>query len=256
MTVHCFVSRNEELMIEPQELHLNCLWHSAIRNYEVFIICSSMCFIIVRRKLSMSQDRWAFSLSKEACQDLVNEKQNEFLISPGLMGQNIVLRIIRCRQLSPFLSCQTQAYHNMPVAPPDERTMPGVAMLLGAVGIGMCGYGSRQLALHHRPSTRVLHWVGTHTDASSVGTGAHAQRGPFLDATRRAAACQEIPPPSFVGQKFPWISVTVYSVEFGQLYGLSSGKCAFTRLRLKLCRPVATMRPMCSLKVRKCRCLT
>lgn len=86
MTVHCFVSRNEELMIEPHELHLNCLWHSSIRNYEVFIICSSMCFIIVRRKLSMSQDMWAFSLSKEAYQDLVNEKQNEFLISSGLVG--------------------------------------------------------------------------------------------------------------------------------------------------------------------------
>ncbi|XP_037550655.1 uncharacterized protein zgc:193593 [Nematolebias whitei] len=97
---------------------------------------------------------------------------------------------------------QTQAYHNMPVAPPDERTMPGVAMLLGAVGIGMCGYSSKQLALHHRPSTRVLHWVGTHTDAGSMGTGAHA-RSPFQDVTRRAAACQEIPPPSFVGQKFP-----------------------------------------------------
>ncbi|XP_042243893.1 uncharacterized protein zgc:193593 [Thunnus albacares] len=96
---------------------------------------------------------------------------------------------------------QTQAYHNVPVTPPAENTMPGMAMLLGAMGIGMCGYSSRQLALHHRPSTRVLQWVGTHTDASMVGTAAH--RTPLLDDTRRAGAHQEIPPPSFVGHKFP-----------------------------------------------------
>ncbi|KAM4543319.1 uncharacterized protein PAE49_019710 [Odontesthes bonariensis] len=96
---------------------------------------------------------------------------------------------------------QTQAYHNMPMTPQAEKTMPGMAMLLGAVGIGMCGYSSRQLALHHRPSARVLHRVGTHTDASSMGTAAH--RTPVLDVTRQAAAYQEIPPLSFVGQKVP-----------------------------------------------------
>ncbi|XP_011488803.1 uncharacterized protein LOC105356943 [Oryzias latipes] len=96
---------------------------------------------------------------------------------------------------------QTQAYHNTPVTAPPEKTMPGVAMLLGAVGIGMCGYSSRQLSLHHRPSTRVLHWVGTHTDASSMGVGAH--RAPALDVPRRVPACADIPPPSFVGQKIP-----------------------------------------------------
>lgn len=90
---------------------------------------------------------------------------------------------------------QTQAYHNMAVQPPAEKSVPGVAMLLGAVGIGMCGYSSRQLALHHRPSARVLQLVGTHTDASMMGTA--AQR------TRWAAGCQEIPPPSFAGQKVP-----------------------------------------------------
>uniref|UniRef100_A0A3B4UDR0 Uncharacterized protein n=1 Tax=Seriola dumerili TaxID=41447 RepID=A0A3B4UDR0_SERDU len=82
-----------------------------------------------------------------------------------------------------------------------EKTMPGMAVLLGAVGIGMCGYSSRQLALYHRPSARVLQWVGTHTDASMAGTAAH--RTPLLDVTRRANACQEIPPPSFVGEKVP-----------------------------------------------------
>ncbi|MED6235726.1 hypothetical protein ILYODFUR_010869 [Ilyodon furcidens] len=95
---------------------------------------------------------------------------------------------------------QTQAFHNMPVTPPAEKTMPGMAMLLGAVGIGMCGYSSRQLALHHRPSTRVLHWVGTHTDAGGAGMVTH--RTPVLDVTRRAPTPLEIPPPSFVGQKF------------------------------------------------------
>ncbi|TMS21687.1 hypothetical protein E3U43_015660 [Larimichthys crocea] len=68
---------------------------------------------------------------------------------------------------------QTQAYHNVSVMPPVEKTMPGMAMLLGAVGIGMCGYSSRQLALHHRPSARVLQLIGSHTDASMVGTPAH-----------------------------------------------------------------------------------
>lgn len=96
------------------------------------------------------------------------------------------------------LSFQTQAYHNGPVAAPAEKTVPGAAMLLGAVGIGVCGYSSRQLALYHRPSARVLQWVGTHTDASAV-----AQRTPIMDVSRRAGACQEIPPPSFVGQKVP-----------------------------------------------------
>lgn len=79
--------------------------------------------------------------------------------------------------------------------------MPGMAMLLGAVGIGMCGYSSRQLALYHRPSARVLQWAGTHTDAGVVGTAAHWT--PHVDVTRQAGGRQEIPPPSFVGQKVP-----------------------------------------------------
>lgn len=94
---------------------------------------------------------------------------------------------------------QTQAYHNVAVTPPAEKAMPGVAVLLGALGIGMCGYSSRQLALYHRPSVRVLQWAGTHTDATLAASA--AQRSHLLDVTRRAPACQEIPPPSFVGQK-------------------------------------------------------
>ncbi|XP_071774275.1 uncharacterized protein LOC139926433 [Centroberyx gerrardi] len=93
---------------------------------------------------------------------------------------------------------QTQAYQNVSLKPPVEKAMPRMAMLCGALGIGMCGYSSRQLALYHRPSTRVLQWAGTHTDATMA-----AHRMPFLDISHRANACQEVPPPTFVGQKVP-----------------------------------------------------
>ncbi|XP_077476312.1 uncharacterized protein LOC144089397 [Stigmatopora argus] len=107
--------------------------------------------------------------------------------------------IFRLPRLTPgyIRLLQTQAYHNVCVVRPPEKTMPGIAMLLGAVGIGMCGYSSRQLALYHRPSSRVLQRVGSYTDASAA-----AFRVPFLDVTHRAGACQEIPAPSFVGQKY------------------------------------------------------
>ncbi|XP_057715840.1 uncharacterized protein zgc:193593 [Corythoichthys intestinalis] len=110
--------------------------------------------------------------------------------------------IFRLPRLTPgyIRLLKTQAYHNVCVVRPPEKTMPGIAMLLGAVGIGMCGYSSRQLALYHRPSSRVLQSVGSYTDASMAGGSAF--RAPFLDVTHRAGACQGIPPPSFVGQKF------------------------------------------------------
>ncbi|KAM8916351.1 uncharacterized protein AB9W97_018895 [Spinachia spinachia] len=75
---------------------------------------------------------------------------------------------------------RTQAYHHVSATPAAERGMPGLAVLLGAVGIGLCGYSSRQLALYHRPSSRVLQWVGTHTDASRClpGDPARLLRGP------------------------------------------------------------------------------
>ncbi|XP_067224007.1 uncharacterized protein zgc:193593 [Chanodichthys erythropterus] len=34
-----------------------------------------------------------------------------------------------------------------------------VAVVLGALGIAMSGYSSRQLSIHHRPSTRILQWL-------------------------------------------------------------------------------------------------
>lgn len=93
---------------------------------------------------------------------------------------------------------QTQTYHNVAVTPPAQKSVPGMAMLLGAMGIGLCGYSSRQLALNHRPSTRVLKWVGPHTDAS-LATAAH--RSAHLDVPHQAGTFTEIPPPSFVSQK-------------------------------------------------------
>ncbi|KAF7655788.1 hypothetical protein LDENG_00050930 [Lucifuga dentata] len=96
----------------------------------------------------------------------------------------------------------TQAYWNASVRPSAlEKSGSGMAVLLGALGIGMCSYSSRQLALYHWPSTRVLQWAGTHTDATMMGTAAH--RSPFLDTSCQASACREIPPPAFVGQKVP-----------------------------------------------------
>lgn len=147
----------------------------------------------------MSQNWWAFCLSKETGHNLVNEKRWGFNFSriagstSWSWGVHVVPRLSHS-----LLFFQTQAYHNVAVTPPAEKTVPGMAMLLGAVGIGMCGYSSKQLALYHRPSSRVLQWIGTHTDASAV-----AHRIPVQDATRRAGACQGIPPPSFVGDKVP-----------------------------------------------------
>lgn len=40
-----------------------------------------------------------------------------------------------------------------------DLVVPKVAVVLGALGFAMSGYSSRQLAIHHRPSTRILHWM-------------------------------------------------------------------------------------------------
>uniref|UniRef100_A0A671QLS3 Zgc:193593 n=1 Tax=Sinocyclocheilus anshuiensis TaxID=1608454 RepID=A0A671QLS3_9TELE len=57
---------------------------------------------------------------------------------------------IRYLQMS-AVQTVTQRAHNLVV--------PQVAVFLGALGIAMSGYSSRQLAVHHRPSTRILHWM-------------------------------------------------------------------------------------------------
>ncbi|KAK0139941.1 hypothetical protein N1851_023141 [Merluccius polli] len=99
---------------------------------------------------------------------------------------------------------QTQAYQPVSVRPPDERALPGVALLMGTLGIGMCGYSSQQLTLYHRPSARVLQWAGTHTTTPPAAMmGGVSQRTPFLDVSRQANACMEVPPPSFAGEKVP-----------------------------------------------------
>uniref|UniRef100_A0A8C8FCP3 Uncharacterized protein n=1 Tax=Oncorhynchus tshawytscha TaxID=74940 RepID=A0A8C8FCP3_ONCTS len=78
-----------------------------------------------------------------------------------------------------------------------DLAMPRLAMFLGALGIGVCGYSSRQLALYHRPSARVLTWMDV---GSTPGKG----RAPsFMDLSQRHTVCQNIPPPSFAGQKVP-----------------------------------------------------
>ncbi|CAL1574938.1 unnamed protein product [Knipowitschia caucasica] len=76
-------------------------------------------------------------------------------------------------RLTPGYIRLLQTYHNVAVARPLQKPAPGLAMLLGAVGIGVCGYSSRQLTMNHRPSSRVLRW-----------------------------GFQEILPPSFAAQKF------------------------------------------------------
>lgn len=40
-----------------------------------------------------------------------------------------------------------------------DLAVPRVAVFLGVLGIAMSGYSSRQLAVHHRPSTRILNWM-------------------------------------------------------------------------------------------------
>lgn len=104
VTVHCIVNGNGNWVSELQEWLLNCLLGSSIRNYEVSIICSSMLFIIVKgplRKLPMSQNRWAFCLSKETDHDLVNERRWVFNLS-GIGGRTGggggLLWLIWCRQ--------------------------------------------------------------------------------------------------------------------------------------------------------------
>lgn len=56
--------------------------------------------------------------------------------------------------------------------------IPRMAMVLGALGIGMSGYSSRQLALHHSPSARVLQWMD-----EPAGGRPLAARGRFHTAT-------------------------------------------------------------------------
>lgn len=40
-----------------------------------------------------------------------------------------------------------------------DLVVPKVAVVLGALGFAMSGYSSRNLTIHHRPSTRILHWM-------------------------------------------------------------------------------------------------
>ncbi|XP_052437170.1 uncharacterized protein zgc:193593 [Carassius gibelio] len=53
---------------------------------------------------------------------------------------------------------QTSTVQTVTKRAPD-LAVPRLAVFLGALGIAMSGYSSRQLAVHHRPSTRILHWM-------------------------------------------------------------------------------------------------
>ncbi|XP_036449575.1 uncharacterized protein zgc:193593 [Colossoma macropomum] len=68
--------------------------------------------------------------------------------------------IFRLPRLTPgyIRYLQTQAMQTITYRAGDV-VMPRLAVLLGALGIGMSGYSSHQLALHHHPSARVLQWL-------------------------------------------------------------------------------------------------
>ncbi|XP_046874183.1 uncharacterized protein zgc:193593 [Hypomesus transpacificus] len=98
---------------------------------------------------------------------------------------------------------QTQAMLNMNQKARKDgvMVMPRLAVLLGALGIGMCGYSSKQLALHHRPSARFLQWTSPITD-SATSSLAQARVAPsFMELPHRSSGCQDVPPPSFAIQK-------------------------------------------------------
>uniref|UniRef100_A0A3P8X926 Uncharacterized protein n=1 Tax=Esox lucius TaxID=8010 RepID=A0A3P8X926_ESOLU len=78
-----------------------------------------------------------------------------------------------------------------------DLVMPRLALILGALGIGVCGYSSRQLALHHLPSARVLNWM----DVRSTPVKGNAPS--LSDRSGRHSVCQDIQPPAFAGGKVP-----------------------------------------------------
>ncbi|XP_055087044.1 uncharacterized protein zgc:193593 [Periophthalmus magnuspinnatus] len=93
-----------------------------------------------------------------------------------------------------------QTYQNVAVTRPVQKSVPaGMAMFMGAVGIGVCGYSSRQLTMNHQPSSRVLKWAGNMPSDLRVPTAGY--RSPPLDVPRRSGAYHGISPPSFVAQK-------------------------------------------------------
>lgn len=74
-------------------------------------------------------------------------------------------------------------------------------MFMGALGIGMCSYSSKQLALHHRPSTRVWHWAGAHGESTSSSLAHRLPAPALMDLSRRPSISQDIQPPTFAVDK-------------------------------------------------------
>ncbi|KAL6486717.1 hypothetical protein MHYP_G00061090 [Metynnis hypsauchen] len=63
----------------------------------------------------------------------------------------------RLPRVSPgyFRYLKTQAVQSVEVRG-DATVSPRWAVLLGAVGLGLSGYSSRQLTIHHKPCPRTL----------------------------------------------------------------------------------------------------
>ncbi|KAK7142353.1 hypothetical protein R3I94_011887 [Phoxinus phoxinus] len=60
-----------------------------------------------------------------------------------------------------------------------DLVVPRLAVVLGALGFAMSGYSSRQLTIHHRPSTRILHWMSKPANVDSPGSpSARARQAP------------------------------------------------------------------------------
>ncbi|KAG9283153.1 hypothetical protein AMEX_G1891 [Astyanax mexicanus] len=63
----------------------------------------------------------------------------------------------RLPRMSPgyFRYLKTQAVQSVEVGG-DVNMTPRLAILLGAVGLGLSSYSSRQLTIHHKPCQRTL----------------------------------------------------------------------------------------------------
>lgn len=79
--------------------------------------------------------------------------------------------------------------------------MPRLAMFMGALGIGMCSYSSKQLALHHRPSTRVWRRAGPHGESTPSSLTHRLPTPAPTNLLRRTSV--DIQPPTFAVDKVP-----------------------------------------------------
>lgn len=90
-----------------------------------------------------------------------------------------------------------------------------VAVLMGVLGIAMSGYSSRQLALHHRPSTRILQWASrpavageiVDTQPGHISLGyASADRMSSQTKKWHPTACEDVYSSTFTALNFGCVS--------------------------------------------------